>query len=304
MLQRLLILNLFLISLIACSDTYESSSNQMMSAGDCRNVGSACNVGFTCSPNMTGAYECLPSQSSTTNVESNSGDTNGSFNESYDESYSDSSSTGSSSSESDITCCSGGQGYMCPDRTQKDLCFRGESHSCTLDSTVSCGGSSGQTTSGSNSCLEAGDLCQQIGDCCDDALCVDGVCSSFCNDNYECSSECCAAAEYQSQVYGVCAPATVCEPDTPAVTPEATCVDMVLCAGERCDAVGMSSSMCYSSECVSGSGASKDIAINLLGCVLYAKNHNADCDLSDLPDRTPDCLVNECLDDWGECLSN
>ena len=168
---------------------------------------------------------------------------------------------------------------------------------------MNCGGSGGQTTGGSNSCLEAGDPCQQIGDCCDDALCVDGACSSFCDDNYECRSECCAAVEFQSQVYGVCAPTTVCESDTPAVTPEATCVEMVLCAAERCDAVGVSSSMCYSG-CMSGSGASYDAAIDIFGCVLSAKSRNADCDLSALPDRTPDCLLNECLDYWGECLSN
>ena len=80
-------------------------------------------------------------------------------------------------------------------------------------------------------------------------------------------------------------------------------VDMVLCAAERCDAVGVSSSMCYSG-CMSGSGASYDAAVDIFGCVLAAKSRNADCDLSALPDRTPDCLLNECLDYWGECLSN
>ena len=214
MIKELFLLSASLV-LFSCT-TQEGTSSQSTSSGDCRTVGMSCNPGFTCAVNITGGYECLPSQSSPNY--GNSTQDNEEW--SYNEETSSSSNTSDYSSEGDTICCYEGAGYVCSDSEKLNSCFRGEFHLCTFDPFIDCGeirteepteGPTEEPPVESNSCIEAGYECQSFGDCCDDSVCVYGFCHPFCDYDFECQSDCCAEIEIASSVRSVCAPSIACD---------------------------------------------------------------------------------------------
>lgn len=114
--------------------------------------------------------------------------------------------------------------------SEENLCVPGEQRSCTCSngntgyqkcysgtrfgSCLGCSSSNNNSNdtyndnSNNSTCIESGNTCSAIGDCCSDSICVDygsfTACGYMCSDGSECKSGCCYWTDDYS--FKVCSP--------------------------------------------------------------------------------------------------
>jgi hypothetical protein len=97
-------------------------------------------------------------------------------------------------------CSNGNTGYQ--------KCYSGTRYGSCLGCSSDSNNDSNNDNSNNATCIESGNLCNAIGDCCSDSICVDygsfTSCGYICTDGSECKSGCCYWTDDYS--FKVCSP--------------------------------------------------------------------------------------------------